>query len=75
MGVQEGERVTGGHGGSQQPSGDESFSLSLADNSNNVQLLQILIQPVLQVIWKYDIHIRYRVKRENEKNIMKSRTK
>lgn len=50
MGVQKGEGFTGGHGGSQQPGGDEARSLSLADHSNNVQLLQILIQPVLQRI-------------------------
>lgn len=50
MGVEKGERVTSGHGGTQEPSGYEPFPLSLADHSHDVQLLQILIQLILQHI-------------------------
>lgn len=50
MGIQKGERVTGGDGGTQQPSRDESFPLSLADDADDAQLLQILVQLVLQHI-------------------------
>lgn len=50
MGVQKGEGVTGGHGGTEQASGYESFPFSLPDYSDNVQLLQILIQVILQYI-------------------------
>lgn len=52
MGIQEGEGVAGGNGGTQKASGDESFPFSLADDTDDVQLLQILIQLVLQHIWE-----------------------
>lgn len=47
MSIQKGECVTGRHGGTQEPSSYKSFSLSLAHDSYNVQLLQIIIQLVL----------------------------
>lgn len=48
MSVQEGERVAGGNGGTQEPGGDEPLPLSLADDTDNAEALQILIQAVLQ---------------------------
>lgn len=50
VGVQESEGVTGGNRGTQQASGYEAFSFSLADHAHNAQLLQVLIQLVLQNI-------------------------
>lgn len=47
MGVEEGQRVTGGYRGTQQPSSDEALPLSLADDADDVQALQILIELVL----------------------------
>lgn len=47
MGIEEGERVTGGDGRAQQPRRDESLSLALADNANDVQALQVLVQLIL----------------------------
>lgn len=47
MGVEEGERVPGGDGGAQQPRGDESLSLPLADNTDDAQALQVLVQLIL----------------------------
>lgn len=48
MSVEEGERVAGGDGGTQEPGGDEPLPLPLADDTNDAELLQILVQVVLQ---------------------------
>lgn len=57
MSVEEGERVAGGNGGTQEPSGDEPLPLSLADDADNAEALQILIQAVLQGLWNDRVSI------------------
>lgn len=46
--VEEGERVAGGNGGPQEPGGDEPLPLALADDPDNAEALQVLVQFVLQ---------------------------
>lgn len=46
--VEEGERVAGGNGGPQEPGGDEPLPLALADDPDNAEALQVLVQIVLQ---------------------------
>lgn len=48
--IEEGEDVSSGHRGSQQPSSDQALSLALTYHAHNVQPLQILIQLLLQCI-------------------------
>lgn len=55
--VEEGESVAGGNGGTQEPGGDEPLPLSLANNTDNAEALQILIQVVLQRLWNDGISI------------------
>lgn len=50
MGVEERERVARGHGGAEEPGGDETLSLTLADDTDNVEPLEVLVQLVLQCI-------------------------
>lgn len=53
VGVQEGEYVAGGHRGTKQPGGDQAFPFALAYHFNDVQLLQILVQLVLQPLYRH----------------------
>lgn len=46
--VKEGERVAGGNGGTQEAGGDEPLPLSLADDPDNAEALQVLVQIALQ---------------------------
>lgn len=46
--VKEGERVTGGNRGPQEPGGDEPLPLALADDPDNAEALQVPVQFVLQ---------------------------
>lgn len=48
MSVKEGERVAGGNGGTQEAGGDEALPLSLADDPDNAEALQVLVQIGLQ---------------------------
>lgn len=50
VGVEERERVARGHGGTEEPGGDEALSLALADDADNVEPLEVLVQFVLQHI-------------------------
>ncbi len=72
VGVQEGECVTGGNRRPQEPSGDEAFPFSLADHTDYVKLLQILIQLVLQHICKCGISVIHTVKLQVENSTKKS---
>lgn len=48
MSVEEGERVAGGDGGPQEAGGDEPLPLALADDPDNAEALQVLVQILLQ---------------------------
>lgn len=48
VGVEEGERVADGNGSTQEPGGDQALPLPLADDADNAEMLQILIQSILQ---------------------------
>lgn len=52
VGVQEREHLSLRHAGPQQPCCDEPFPLLLSDHSHDLQLLNIPLQPLLQVLWK-----------------------
>lgn len=68
MSVEEGERVAGGNGGAQEPGGDEPLPLSLADDTDNAEALQILIQAILQHLWNEGIYVSHSWIWEEEKN-------
>lgn len=55
--VEEGECVAGGDGGTQEPGGDKPLPLSLADDTDSAEVLQILVQAVLQRLWNDGISI------------------
>lgn len=52
VGIQEREHLSLRHAGSQQPGCDEPLPLLLSNHTHDLQLLNILLQPLLQVLWK-----------------------
>lgn len=56
VGVQECEHLGLRHAGPQQPGRNESFPLLLPYHPHDLQLLDVLLQPLLQVFWKGQGH-------------------
>ncbi|EDL04073.1 mCG145896, partial [Mus musculus] len=52
VGVQEREHLCLRHAGPQQPGCDEPLPLPLPNHAHDLQLLNVLLQPLLQVLWK-----------------------
>lgn len=56
VGVQECEHLSLCHAGPQQPGCDEPLPLLLSNHAHDLQLLNIPLQPLLQVLWKGQGH-------------------